>query len=150
MSLLCHLLRGFVLAQNRRKKSGQSPDFVGRDDQLSQLRALWKHKRAALVSCVGRRRIGKSRLIQEFGHTYARELLEFQGLPPRSGQNNTDQLKNFAEKLARITAISEPIVLNSWTQAFALLAQVIPNRKKSVVLLDEISWMGKCWRLEWC
>jgi AAA+ ATPase superfamily predicted ATPase len=118
-------------------------EFVGRNTQLAKLNALWRKKRASLVVCVGRRRIGKSRLIQEFGRRHSGQMIEFQGLPPRAGQTNEDQLDHFSEKLAQVMGLDEPIALGSWTQAFALLAQSVSTKKKTVVLLDEISWMGK-------
>jgi len=68
--------------------------FVGRKEYLARLASLWKRRRAALVVCVGRRRIGKSRLIQEFGRGEAEHFFEFQGLSPRKGQTNEDQLSS--------------------------------------------------------
>ncbi len=44
----------------------ESP-FYGREDELSRLSRLLKKKTSSLVVIKGRRRIGKSRLIQEFG-----------------------------------------------------------------------------------
>ena len=131
------------MARNRQDCLERPPEFVGRNDQLAKLNGLWRRKKASLVVCVGRRRIGKSRLIQEFGCRYANQIIEFQGLPPRAGQTNADQLAHFSEKLAEIMGIEEPVTLNNWSQAFAFLAQVVPRNKKMVVLLDEISWMGK-------
>lgn len=131
------------MARDRQPHNGRLPKFIGREEQLGKLQALWRRKRAALVVCMGRRRIGKSRLIQEFAEKHADRLFEFQGLPPRAGQTNKHQLAHFGEKLAEIMALGEPFALRSWTQAFALLAQTVPTDKKTVVLLDEISWMGK-------
>lgn len=131
------------MVQDNQYSAKQRPPFIGRETYLSKLNALWKRKRAALVVCVGRRRIGKSRLIQEFGYSHADHFLEFQGLSPRSKQTNIDQLKHFGEKLAGYMRLAEPIILNNWTQAFALLAQSIPQTGKTVILLDEISWMGQ-------
>ena len=39
--------------------------FIGREDQLNDLKALCQKKTASLVTCRGRRRIGKSTLIAE-------------------------------------------------------------------------------------
>ena len=36
--------------------------FVGREEQLEQLDALWRKNVASLVTCRGRRRIGESRI----------------------------------------------------------------------------------------
>lgn len=131
------------MTRNRQGKRDRRSPFVGREEYLGKLAAVWKRKRAALAVCVGRRRIGKSRLIQEFSSRHAEHFLEFQGLPPRKGQTNEDQLRHFAERLAEYMHLDEPVALKNWTQAFALLAQLIPSRGRTVVLLDEISWMGR-------
>jgi len=56
--------------------------FVGRENEFQLLNGLFDLKKAAIALCVGRRRIGKSTLIQKFGKS-AKAFLEFQGLPPR-------------------------------------------------------------------
>ena len=40
--------------------------FYGREDILADLSELWRKSAASLVPCRGRRRIGKSTLIEEF------------------------------------------------------------------------------------
>ena len=40
--------------------------FVGREKELESLRLLLDKRTASLVACRGRRRIGKSTLIEEF------------------------------------------------------------------------------------
>ncbi len=121
------------------------PDaFTGRAHEIKLLRDLGKRRqKAALVTCSGRRRIGKSRLIQEFATRHAEHFLEFQGLPPRGGQTNRDQLHHFAERLALHLRLDQPVPLTNWTQAFQLLDQLIPRRGRTVILLDEVSWMGR-------
>ncbi len=65
--------------------------FVGRTEDLTRLEEISKRGRATLVVCRGRRRIGKSTLIQRFGKTIPL-FHEFQGLPPHEASSNTDQL----------------------------------------------------------
>jgi uncharacterized protein len=113
--------------------------FIGRDREMALLEELFHRKSAAFVICRGRRRIGKSRLIQEFGRKHGR-FLEFQGLPPREGMRPADQLRVFAQQLAKHTRLPE-LRFDSWPQAFAMLAAVIKNQK-TIILLDEISWMA--------
>ena len=40
--------------------------FFGREDQISQLESLWDKRVSSLVTCRGRRRVGKSTLVEEF------------------------------------------------------------------------------------
>lgn len=114
--------------------------FVGRDRELELLKELFQKKSASLVVCRGRRRIGKSTLIQEFGKT-AGKFLEFQGLPPRMGMTNQKQLDSFARQITKQTQL--PMVgISSWADAFNLLNSVI-EKKSTVLFLDEISWMAE-------
>ena len=46
------------------------PKFIGRQEELKKLWALSKKKSASFVVVRGRRRIGKSRLIEEFSKIF--------------------------------------------------------------------------------
>ena len=74
--------------------------FVGRSDQLGLLEALWRKPNASLVTCRGRRRIGKSTLVEEFARRSKARLFRFEGLAPRKGMTNDDQLGEFAAQLS--------------------------------------------------
>lgn len=54
-------------------------EFVGRGEQLAQLESLWRKGAASLVTCQGRRRIGKSRLLDRYRirDNYTRFYLRF-------------------------------------------------------------------------
>ena len=54
--------------------------FIGRSREMDLLKNLTKKRVASLVVVHGRRRIGKSRLIEEFGKTA--RFLRFSGLAP--------------------------------------------------------------------
>lgn len=114
--------------------------FIGREDDLKLLQGLFDKNTSSLALCRGRRRIGKSTLIKEFGKT-ARRFLEFQGLPPRDGITKQDQLNAFSAQLAAQTSLPK-MQLESWSQAFTLLASQI-RKENTVLLLDEISWLGR-------
>ena len=115
--------------------------FVGRTEYLDDLASLWRKTTSSLVACRGRRRIGKSTLIEHFAENTAEVFLSFEGLPPRKGMTNRDQLDNFGTALARQT--NRPrIVLETWHDAFFWLDKAIDGAKRTVILLDEISWMG--------
>ena len=115
--------------------------FVGRNELLQQLDDLWRKRTASLVTCRGRRRIGKSTLIERFAGKTADHFIEIVGLAPRKGMTDRRQRTNFSEGLARFTG--KPLMpARTWGQAFDQLDEAIPARGKTVVLLDEISWMG--------
>lgn len=116
--------------------------FLGREKELESLRLLLEKPMASLVACRGRRRIGKSTLFREFARREKLGFISIEGLGPRKGQTDADQLRNFGERLAEQTR-SKVVIPQSWPEAFRLLSRRIPKRGRQLVLLDEISWMGK-------
>ena len=119
-------------------------DFIGRKEQLLQLSALWRKGTASLVTCQGRRRIGKSRLLDEFALRSDCRFLKLSGLAPRKKMSNGDQLRYFCESLAAKTGGQRQIA-SGWPEAFRLLGKAIASLCKegrTLVVLDEVSWMG--------
>ena len=115
--------------------------FIGRDKEISLLANLWRRPGASLVTCRGRRRIGKSTLIEEFARRSAAHFIAIEGKAPEKGMTNRRQLDSFREQLASQTAAKIPR-LKTWFDALIKLDGVLDD-SRTVVLLDEISWMGK-------
>ncbi len=114
--------------------------FIGRQAERREFAEILKKKTASLVTCQGRRRIGKSRLIEECARS-ADHFLSFIGLPPREGLLRQDQLDAFGGHLAKQTP-SPRVTLADWPTAFQLLASQLPAKGLIVLLFDEISWMA--------
>lgn len=117
--------------------------FIGRESELQDLMSLWRKRTSSIIACRGRRRIGKSTLFREFARRSADVYMEFEGLAPNPEKpvTNEDQLNEFATRLAKLT--NSPILhLQNWQDAFFWLDRAIDDTKKTVVLLDEISWMA--------
>lgn len=112
--------------------------FVGRERELERMEDLTKSGRACLVVLKGRRRIGKSRLAEEFGKS--KIFLPFSGLAPVKGVTAQDQLDEFAQQLATLFHLT-PLIFTDWSDAFAHLSRLL-SAKPTVILFDEISWMG--------
>ena len=115
--------------------------FVGRERDLKDLEALWGRDHGVLVTCRGRRRIGKSTLIEEFAARSADRFICIEGLPPRKGMTDAVQRRRFCEKVAEYSR-HEMVPAQTWSLAFAQLDEVLSSGRKTVVLLDEISWLG--------
>jgi AAA+ ATPase superfamily predicted ATPase len=112
--------------------------FVGREYELGILKEFRKRKTAGLIVCRGRRRIGKSTLIQEFGKKT--RFHEFYGLSPRKNLTSWDQLKHFGELMG--SAFDLPAMhFENWNEALLTLARFV-STGRVVILLDEISWMA--------
>lgn len=112
--------------------------FIGRKDELAQLKAFKQRKVAGIIVCCGRRRIGKSTLIERFSeHT---RFVEFYGLAPREEIKNSDQLDHFGELLG-LRFNLPAMKCENWNQALMTLAE-LTSIGKVIVFLDEISWMA--------
>ena len=117
--------------------------FVGRTEELESLNGLWKKSIPSLVTCRGRRRIGKSTLVEQFARQSDARLIVIDGLPPHGKMTNREQLANFALKLSVQSSVLN-IVPEDWFSAFRMLDSALDDSRRTVVLLDEISWMGRC------
>ncbi len=113
--------------------------FIGRGHELKILGRLSKKKGAKLVVIRGRRRIGKSRLAEEFGKSFPQAYI-FSGLAPEKGVNAKMQREDFAAQMASLLNIAKPSS-DDWGDLFRTLAQLLEG-KKVLLVLDEITWMG--------
>jgi len=112
--------------------------FVGRKAELRELKQIQQRQSASLVVVQGRRRIGKSRLIEEFAKQ--QKFYCFTGLAPTEDTTRQMQLDEFARQLSEQFSLPK-FLMEDWGDLFTMLyKQVAKNRV--VILLDEISWMG--------
>ncbi|HBI21715.1 MAG TPA: ATPase, partial [Legionella sp.] len=119
-------------------KKNSSPPFIGRQNELNDLQLLFKKKTASLVVIQGRRRIGKSRLIQEFGKTH--RFYQFTGFPPAPTTTAQSQRDEFTHQLSAALALPN-VTADDWSKVFLLLAKDVGSGRV-IILFDEISWMG--------
>ena len=123
------------------KYAGETVDnnkFIGRSTEIKLLNDLLAKKTSNLVVIKGRRRIGKSRLIEEFAKNLT--FYRFSGLAPINGINAQAQRNEFALQLSRQTNIPE-LHIDDWTKLFNLLADKCA-KGQVVILFDEITWMA--------
>lgn len=114
--------------------------FIGRKYELERLKALYNKRAPGLVVIKGRRRIGKSRLVEEFAKTSnAQTFWIFAGLAPKDGISAQQQRDNFARQLALMLKIP-PMTFIDWSDAFEHLSLYV--KPGDIILFDEISWMG--------
>lgn len=113
--------------------------FIGRETELKSLKDLLKKKTASLVVIKGRRRIGKTRLIEEFGKD--KKFLRFIGLAPSKGVTAQSQRNEFSRLLNQQTSLPE-VKSEDWAKLFALLAEKV-RQGRVIILLDEITWMAQ-------
>ena len=77
--------------------------FYGREDILDDMMSLWGKRTSSLITCRGRRRIGKSTLIAEFARKSSARFIRIEGLKPKPKLSNSDELANFVAQLAAQT-----------------------------------------------
>ncbi len=111
--------------------------MIGRKKELSELRKAYESKESQLVAIYGRRRIGKTYLVNEaFNRSFA---FHHSGLK-RGGLK--EQLKQFRMSLRQQGHWDCP-TLNDWQEAFFELGNFLsglPEGRK-VVFLDEMPWL---------
>lgn len=112
--------------------------FIGREEELFDLKLLLKKKSASLVVIRGRRRIGKSRIAEEFSQKFPKKFI-FSGLPPDEGITDRDQKEEFV-RLLKQQGIRFPYS-DDWGDLFWTVAQNC-QKGRVLVVLDEITWMG--------
>ncbi len=114
----------------------ESP-FMGRKSEMERLRALLSKRSASLIVVRGRRRIGKSRLLSEFGKEM--KSFFFSGMPPVKKTNAQLQREEFANQMER--AGLPGVKADDWGNLFWALSKHT-EKGKVLVVFDEISWMG--------
>ena len=116
--------------------------FFGREDVIDRFNALLRKRVASLVTCRGRRRIGKSTLVEVFAKRAGCRFIKIEGRRPAKGLSNADELASFAKQLADQTSAEATPPPANWPDAFRRLDSQIGGRGWTVVLLDEVSWMA--------
>lgn len=124
--------------------------FIGRKSELSQLNELLELVRSggglgrpgrALIMR-GRRRVGKSRLVQEFAERSGAPHVFFTA----EGLSNGDDLRSFAQAVEESTlpdaaAFAPEGIPTRWTDALNSLADMLPEDAPSIVVIDEMPYL---------
>ena len=113
-------------------------NFIGRKKELQILKSLTVKNTASLVVIKGRRRIGKSRLAEEFGKQF--KFISIAGNPPIDNENKNYQIHSFGIQLASQLGLHQ-FKDDDWYDAFVRLGD-FSKIGRVVILLDEISWMA--------
>ena len=120
-------------------------NLIGRKQEQQELKDLYESGRAEFVAVYGRRRVGKTYLIDETlgGHLSFRHA----GLSPIDDEGRRsmlkDQLRHFYNSLLS-QGMKKSKCPTSWLEAFFMLEmhlQSIDDGKRQVVFLDELPWM---------
>jgi len=113
--------------------------FIGRKTELETLEHLCLKKSASLAVVWGRRRIGKSRLVEQF--LKGKKSWSFSGLPPTPQTTTQQETHIFASQMARNIGMPE-LKTSDWGEIFWHLGNQAAKEPNLVIFFDEISWMG--------
>ncbi|MDF6043452.1 ATP-binding protein [Streptomyces sp. JH14] len=123
--------------------------FIGRDRELNVLRNAFREVGEAAGSanpgqCIlmrGRRRVGKSSLVEEFLRRTEAPNLFFTA----AGGSAEDELTELLDAVATSTLPDRGLFAEEapgqWNAAFRLLAEVLPDDRPSVVVIDEVPYL---------
>jgi uncharacterized protein len=125
----------------------KNPRFVNRIRELEILKNVHSRKEASLIVVSGRRRIGKTELIEQF--FIGSQILKFEGIQheiskgEKNKANEIHQISNCCHRLAKYVELPAyaKLALKNWTEFFELLVPYV--RKGPVVLyFEEIQWLA--------
>ncbi len=110
--------------------------FFGRKQELSLLNACFKEKKSHFSVIYGRRRIGKTALIEKY--CTGKHAFNYTALKTTKSQ----QIQNFLSDLSIFA--KDPLIASapytSWRDIFELMLTYLPKRK-TIIVLDEFQWM---------
>ena len=112
--------------------------LIGREYECRRLDRCMGEKQAQLITVSGRRRVGKTYLIDQ----YFDKRFDFK-LTGYEKQPKDIQLQNFANELSRQTRTEQKIP-SGWLEAFDMLRSYLESLsydEKRVVFFDEMPWM---------
>lgn len=112
--------------------------IIGRNKECNRLQDCLDEDNAQLVIVYGRRRVGKTYLINQFfGNKFAFKLTG------AFDQKKDIQLRNFVTELERKSG-KKHITPSDWIQAFTMLREYLenlPSNQKQIVFFDEMPWL---------
>lgn len=114
--------------------------MIGREMQMSQMRETLSLNKSAFIAVTGRRRVGKTYLIEEM----YKDRICFAVSGIQSGDTKT-QMVNFADKIQEYFAYTGELEYSNWQELFIVLKQKLQRlskKRKQVIFLDELPWMN--------
>jgi len=117
--------------------------LIGREDELKQLDSLYSSDKAEFLAIYGRRRVGKSFLIQQF---YTKKnSVNFHVTGLKDG-TLAEQIELFTRVIGKTFYEGVELkVKSNWLEVFEQLTDAInktAKNKKIILFFDELPWMA--------
>ena len=123
--------------------------MIGRISELQTLNNLCEEKSSKLVVVHGRRRIGKTYLIDYMFKTHRTDCLFFK-FTGSEDQDSSVQRDYFIEAIYKWFKVEPSKPINKWHQAFIFLKRVIDDEVqkkkhlgKVIIFIDEVAWIDR-------
>lgn len=115
-----------------------NPVLIGRQKECEQLADCLKSNRSEFVIVCGRRRIGKTFLVDQFFNN----CFDFTFVGAHKAKT-VIQLRNFAKSIRQYSG-KRPNAFSDWYDAFDALEdylETLPTDRKKVIFIDEMPWI---------
>lgn len=114
--------------------------MVGREKQTKFMQKLITKPKSSFVAVTGRRRVGKTYLIDEVYKDYF--CLRVTGI---QDVDISTQIRNFTEKLIEYSKQNIETQAQNWQELFILLKQYLQKlskKRKQIIFIDELPWIA--------
>ena len=123
--------------------------MIGRKNELEKFHDAVSKDRAQLIAVYGRRRVGKTFLVNEFcGNKYCFKHTAVSPVDDASGKKKKNlmriQLQEFYFSMRTYGLNSEEPVPGSWFEAFHMLEDLLQKKddgSRMILFIDELPWM---------
>ncbi len=123
------------------------PTIIGREAEIETLDRIYKSRKSEFVAIYGRRRIGKSYLVNEFFKN--KIIFSAVGTYVKDGDKEYEsyrklQLSHFYDSLIIAGLDSCNPAPTSWREAFLLLRKLLAGKRnrRKVIFIDELPWLA--------
>jgi AAA+ ATPase superfamily predicted ATPase len=119
-------------------KIKQNSHFIGRKDDLQRMSEIKIHQEARMLIVYGRRRVGKTELLEQFFRD--RKVLKFEGI---EDAEDSVQIQTVLDTLANYvgdTTISK-LQLTEWGSVFELIAKYVRTGTWTLYF-EEVQWLA--------
>lgn len=113
-------------------------DFIGRTYELQRLEEATHLNHAAIIIVYGRRRVGKTELIEYALHN--RHLLKFEGLEGKSTQEQINAVLHQLAKYAEDPKIAK-LNLTTWLEVLELISEYV-KQGEWTLYFEELQWLA--------
>lgn len=120
------------------KQVKKMEDFIGRRTEWERLSNLGREKEPAILIVYGRRRVGKTELLEQ---AYAnRNILKFEGIRGKSQAKQREHVLWQLSEYAQAPLLAK-LKVDTWVEVFKLINDHVPEGKWTIYF-EEVQWLA--------